>query len=86
MRDGVSIGIGKGNKNWNYSVPHGAGRVLSRVAVKELITLNKFKESVRGVFTTSVNINTIDEYHMVYKPMKEILEIIKPIYNFKVEI
>lgn len=73
MRDGVSIGIGKGNKNWNYSVPHGAGRVLSRVAVKELITLNKFKES-------------IDEYPMVYKPMKEILEIIKPIYNFKVKI
>lgn len=93
MRDGIIIGVGKGNKDWNYSAPHGAGRVLSRSEAKQSITLEEFQNSMEGIFTTSVNVNTIDESPMAYKPMEEILdvigdtievlEIVKPIYNFK---
>ena len=93
MRDGCIIGIGKGNKEWNYSAPHGAGRLMSRSKAKELVSLDEFKETMKGIYTTSVNQSTVDESPMVYKPMKEIIEniketveivkIIKPIYNFK---
>lgn len=93
MRDGSIIAIGKGNADWNYSAPHGAGRLMSRSAAKENITIKEFKESMKGIFTTSVNISTIDESPMAYKPMEEIVsniqdtveitDIIKPIYNYK---
>lgn len=93
MRDGCIIGIGKGNKNWNESAPHGAGRLMSRSKAKELVDMEEYRRSMSGVFTTSVNEQTIDEAPMVYKPMDEILNniidtvkidtIIKPIYNFK---
>ena len=93
MRDGSIIAIGKGNEDWNYSAPHGAGRIMSRTKAKEAINLEEFKESMKDVYTTSVNINTIDEAPMVYKPIEEILDnvtetvdiikIIKPVYNFK---
>lgn len=93
MRDGCIIGIGKGNKDWNYSAPHGAGRTMSRNIAKQTININDYKETMNGIYTTSVNEQTIDEAPMVYKPMEEILEhikdtvevekIIKPIYNFK---
>lgn len=93
MRDGCIIGIGKGNPDWNCSAPHGAGRLFSRSAAKELITLEEFRESMEGIYTTSVNSSTIDESPMAYKPMEEIVEkiadtveierIIKPVYNFK---
>ena len=93
MRDGCIIGIGKGNPDWNESAPHGAGRVMSRSEAKERVSLEEYEESMRGVFTTSVNRATIDESPMAYKPMLEIIEkisptveierIIKPIYNFK---
>ena len=95
MRDGSLICIGKGNENWNYSAPHGAGRLMSRTKAKEVLTLNEFKESMEGIFTSSISENTLDEAPMVYKPMEEIinniedtveiLEIIKPIYNFKAQ-
>lgn len=95
MRDGSLICIGKGNENWNYSAPHGAGRIMSRTKAKEVLTLDEFKESMEGIFTSSVSENTLDEAPMVYKPMEEIinniedtveiLEIIKPIYNFKAQ-
>lgn len=93
MRDGCIIGSGKGNPDWNYSAPHGAGRLMSRSQAKELIDIEDFKKSMDGIYTTSVNESTIDESPMVYKPIEEIIEnisdtvnilqIIKPIYNFK---
>ena len=93
MRDGCIVGIGKGNEDWNYSAPHGAGRIMSRSKAREVINLDEFKEAMDGIFTTSVGADTLDEAPMVYKPMDEIvenikdtvdiLEIIKPVYNFK---
>lgn len=93
MRDGCIIGIGKGNDDWNQSAPHGAGRLMSRMKAKETFNLDEYKESMNGIYTTSVNEETIDEAPFVYKPMKEIIDcigdtvdiikIIKPIYNFK---
>lgn len=93
MRDGCIIGRGKGNDDWNYSAPHGAGRIMSRSKAKEIVDMEEYKESMQGIYTTSVNEGTIDEAPMVYKPMQEIIDnikdtveivkIIKPIYNFK---
>jgi len=93
MRDGSIIAVGKGNSDWNYSAPHGAGRLFSRNKAREILNLDKFKEEMNGIYSTSVNENTLDESPMAYKPMEEILEnikdtvnvleIIKPIYNFK---
>ena len=93
MRDGSLICIGKGNPEWNYSAPHGAGRIMSRNQAREQVALEEFKVSMKDIFSTCVNENTIDESPMVYKPMNEIIEnikdtvdivdIIKPIYNFK---
>lgn len=93
MRDGCIIGIGKGNDDWNQSAPHGAGRIMSRMKAKETFKLDEYKESMSGIYTTSVNEETIDEAPFVYKPMEEIIDcigdtieiekIIKPIYNFK---
>ncbi|HSQ89786.1 RtcB family protein [Romboutsia sp.] len=93
MRDGIIFGLGKGNEDWNYSAPHGAGRVLSRSKAKEQVSLEEFKESMEGIFTTCVNKSTLDESPMAYKPMEDILDnigdtveivdILKPIYNFK---
>lgn len=93
MRDGCILGIGKGNSDWNYSAPHGAGRTMSRSKAKKTVSLDEYVKSMSGIFTTSVNISTIDESPMVYKPIDEIAEnikdtveivdIIKPIYNFK---
>ena len=93
MRDGCIIGIGKGNDDWNQSAPHGAGRIMSRAKARETFNLDEYKESMNGIYTTSVNEETIDEAPMVYKPMQDIIDcigdtveiekIIKPIYNFK---
>lgn len=93
MRDGSLICIGKGNAEWNYSAPHGAGRVMSRTKAKKVLNLNEFKETMEGIYTTSVNRSTIDECAFAYKPMDEIIrnigdtvdiiDRIVPIYNFK---
>ena len=93
MRDGCIIAVGKGNEDWNYSAPHGAGRILSRSSAKESVSLEEYQASMNGIYTTSVGRDTLDESPMVYKPMDEILEnikdtvdverIIKPVYNFK---
>lgn len=93
MRDGCILGIGKGNEDWNYSAPHGAGRTMSRSKAKESILLEDYQKAMDGIFTTSVNTSTIDESPMAYKTMDEIIgnikdtveivDIIKPIYNFK---
>jgi len=93
MRDGSLICIGKGNPDWNNSAPHGAGRLMGRNAAKGRISLEEFKKSMDGIYTTSVSNETLDEAPMAYKPMKEItnniqdtvdiVAHIKPIYNFK---
>ena len=93
MRDGSLICVGKGNLDWNYSAPHGAGRLMSRSKAKDNISMSDYKKSMDGIFTTCVNRGTLDESPMAYKPMGSIIEnirdtvdikdIIKPIYNFK---
>lgn len=93
MRDGCIIGYGKGNTDWNYSAPHGAGRLMSRAAAKEAIKLEDFEASMKGIYTTSVGYSTLDESPFAYKPAQEIIDliedtitidrIIKPVYNFK---
>lgn len=93
MRDGSLICIGKGNADWNYSAPHGAGRLMSRSKAKEMITLEEFRKTMEGIYSTTVNKSTLDECALAYKPMEEIvsniqdtveiLDIIKPVYNFK---
>ena len=77
MRDGLIIAHGKGNEDWNQSAPHGAGRLLSRSDAKELIGLKEFKESMKGIYSTSVGTGTIDESPMAYKDPKEILRLIE---------
>jgi tRNA-splicing ligase RtcB (3'-phosphate/5'-hydroxy nucleic acid ligase) len=93
MRDGSILAIGKGNPEWNYSAPHGAGRVLSRTKASKTLSMEEFQQTMKGIWTTSVSIETLDEAPMAYKPIQEILEkieetaeiigIIKPVYNFK---
>lgn len=93
MRDGCILGRGKGNPDWNHSAPHGAGRIMSRREAREKVSLDEFKNSMDGIYTTSVDKSTLDESPMVYKPMDEIVrnirdtvdivKIIKPVYNFK---
>lgn len=93
MRDGSVLAIGKGNPEWNYSAPHGAGRVMSRKKAKENLSLSDYKKAMEGVYTTSVNAETLDEAPMAYKSMEDIIDVIsesvdivdilKPIYNFK---
>lgn len=93
MRDGTIIGIGKGNEDWNCSGPHGAGRLMSRNEARQRISIDDFKASMKDVYTTCVNENTLDESPMAYKDASEIIELIKdtvdiievirPIYNFK---
>lgn len=93
MRDGSLICIGKGNEDWNFSAPHGAGRLFSRTTAKKNFTVEEFKQSMEGIFTNSVNEFTLDESPMAYKgmdniinniePTAQILKTIKPIYNFK---
>lgn len=93
MRDGSLICIGKGNPDWNFSAPHGAGRILSRSQAYEKITMEDFENSMKGIYSESVNDFTRDESPMVYKPAEEIIAnigdtveietIIRPIFNFK---
>ncbi|MDO5297680.1 MAG: RtcB family protein [bacterium] len=93
MRDGCLICLGKGNPGWNYSAPHGAGRLLSRAEAKQSFTLSQFKKEMAGVYSTSISKETLDESPMAYKPMQTILkqieptaevkERIYPVYNFK---
>lgn len=93
MRDGSLLCMGKGNEDWNFSAPHGAGRLMSRAQAKESFSVEEFRHQMTGIFTTSVGKSTLDECPMAYKgmedivnnigPTAEIVSIIKPIYNFK---
>lgn len=93
MRDGAVIAVGRGNPDWNYSAPHGAGRIMSRSRAKETLSLDEYKATMAGIYTTSVNEATLDEAPMAYKAIGDIIdvikesvdviEIMKPVYNFK---
>mgnify|MGYP002508562123 CR=1 FL=1 len=93
MRDGALIGIGQGNPDWNFSAPHGAGRLMSRGQAKEAFTVEEYQKQMNGIYTTSVNQSTLDECPMAYKNIEDIVNnigdtveinaIIKRIYNFK---
>ena len=93
MKDGSIIAVGKGNPEWNYSAPHGAGRVMSRAMAKNTLSLEAYKDSMEGIYTTSVNEGTIDEAPMAYKSLDDIMDavqdavdivtVIRPVYNFK---
>lgn len=93
MRDGVVLATGKGNPEWNYSAPHGAGRLMSRSKAKENLDMAAYVEAMKGIYTTSVNEQTIDEAPMAYKSLEDIIDVIKesvdvidimkPVYNFK---
>ena len=93
MRDGSILAVGKGNPEWNYSAPHGAGRIMSRTKARERLNLNEYREAMKGVYTTCVNESTLDEAPFAYKSLVDIIDVIrdsvdildimKPIYNFK---
>jgi tRNA-splicing ligase RtcB (3'-phosphate/5'-hydroxy nucleic acid ligase) len=93
MRDGSLLCTGKGNEDWNFSAPHGAGRLMSRSDAKRRLNLADFKNEMKEVFSTTVSQRTLDESPDAYKPMQEIIDnmqeaviidkIIKPVYNFK---
>jgi len=93
MRDGSLIGIGKGNAEWNYSAPHGAGRIMSRSAAKKKLSMDVYRAQMEGIFSTSVCRDTLDEAPDAYKnaqsiidaiaPTVEIVSRIRPVYNLK---
>lgn len=93
MRDGSLICVGKGNPDWNFSAPHGAGRLMSRKKAKESLSIEQFAKEMSDVYSSSVCEATLDEAPMAYKPMQSIIDaiqetvevqkIIRPIYNFK---
>ena len=93
MRDGSVLAVGRGNPEWNFSAPHGAGRVLSRARARETLNMEDFRAAMAGVYTTSVDESTIDESPMAYKSIDDIIgviretvdviDVIKPVYNFK---
>lgn len=93
MRDGVILGVGKGNAEWNYSAPHGSGRVLRRDEVKNHYTVSAFKNDMKGIYSSSISAGTLDEAPVAYRGIDEIIdvisdsvevkEVIKPVYNFK---
>ena len=95
MRDGSVLAVGKGNTEWNYSAPHGAGRIMSRTHAKERLSLDEYKASMQGIYTTSISEATLDEAPGAYKSLDDIIdviadtvdiiEIMKPVYNFKAE-
>ncbi|MDO4939508.1 MAG: RtcB family protein [Lachnospiraceae bacterium] len=95
MRDGSVLAIGKGNPDWNYSAPHGAGRIMSRTDAFDTLSVEEYRKQMEGIYTTSVNEKTLDEAPMAYKSLDDIIDVIKesvdvidimkPIYNFKAD-
>lgn len=95
MRDGSVLAVGKGNPEWNYSAPHGAGRIMSRTKAKQVLDMDEYRKTMEGIYTTSINANTLDEAPMAYKSLEDIIDVIcesvdvmdimKPVYNFKAD-
>ena len=95
MKDGSLVCVGKGNQEWNFSAPHGAGRIMSRGEAFRNLSVEEFRKQMEGIYTTTANSRTLDESPMAYKDMRdivdnitptaEIIKIIKPVYNFKAD-
>lgn len=95
MRDGSVLAVGKGNPDWNFSAPHGAGRIMSRGDAKNQLNMDDYKNSMAGIYTTSISEGTLDESPQAYKTLDDILDVIgdtveiidvmKPVYNFKAD-
>lgn len=95
MRDGSVLAIGRGNPEWNYSAPHGAGRLMSRTKANADLDMDEYRKAMEGIYTTSVSEKTLDEAPMAYKSLEDIIdvieesvdvvEVLKPIYNFKAD-
>ena len=95
MRDGSVLARGKGNPEWNYSAPHGAGRLMSRTAAEQTLSLEEYRKEMEGIYTTCVSEKTLDEAPMAYKSLSDIIdvieesvdviEVLKPVYNFKAD-
>ena len=93
MRDGLLLCRGKGNADWNYSAPHGAGRLYSRSKAKEIFTVEEYAEQMKGIYSTCINESTLDEAPFAYKDYQEIMRCVEPtveivdrfipIFNFK---
>ena len=93
MRDGVILGTGLDNAEWNFSSPHGAGRILKRDDVKNKFTVSAFKSEMKGIYTTCIGKDTLEEAPFAYRTLEDIAEvigetvhidqIIRPVYNFK---
>ena len=93
MRDGVILGVGLGNEAWNYSAPHGAGRILKRSDVADLHTLSEFKREMHGVWSSSMSAETLDEAPFAYRELEQIrnaigetvdiIDTLKPMYNYR---
>ena len=93
MRDGSVLAVGRGSADWNYSAPHGAGRVMSRKRALNDLSMEEYARAMEGIYTTSVNEETLDEAPMAYKRLEDIIgvigesvdviEVLKPVYNFK---
>lgn len=93
MRDGSILAIGKGNPEWNLSAPHGAGRVMSRKQAQKSLSMDEYRKTMEGIYTTSISEGTLDEAPMAYKSLEDIIDVIaesvdivevmKPVYNFK---
>lgn len=93
MRDGVILGLGKGNPDWNESAPHGSGRIMKREEIKNHYTVSAFKNEMKGIYSSCIGADTLDEAPFAYRPMERILEavrdtvtvthVLRPVYNFK---
>ena len=91
--DGSVLATGKGNPDWNYSAPHGAGRIMSRTKARDVIEMEDYRKAMEGIYTTSVSTATLDEAPMAYKSLEDIIdvieesvnviEVLKPIFNYK---
>lgn len=93
MRDGILLGMGLGNEDWNYSAPHGAGRLIRRDSVKNMFTVSDFKAEMKGIYCSCIGKDTLDEAPFAYRSLDEIKEQVaetvelqqrlRPVYNFK---
>ena len=89
----LDVAIGKGNPDWNFSAPHGAGRIMSRTRARDVIEMEDYRKAMEGIYTTSVNPSTLDEAPMAYKSLEDIIdvieesvdviEVLKPVFNYK---
>ena len=95
MRDGIILGTGKGNADWNYSAPHGSGRIMKREDIKRQFTVSAFKAEMKGIYSSCISKGTLDEAPFAYRRLEEIQKaveptvsvssVLTPVYNFKAQ-